>query len=141
MSILGGWRPSLLEKRRLPKSTFLLLALIAVVASLNMVFSESSTATPPMWLYPVVGSVLTGFNEKVIARGQRLVALRSKFGETGVWFIFTLLFFLLNLPNTFFGIGALAILQVLIQFGLGSVYYVASRFNCCLVPAMIVHGL
>ncbi|GAA1113818.1 CPBP family intramembrane glutamic endopeptidase [Arthrobacter flavus] len=76
-----------------------------------------------------------------MARGQLLVALRSRFGETGVWFISTLLFSLLHLPNVFFGLGSIAILQVFIQFGLGSVYYLARRFSGSLVPAMILHGL
>lgn len=72
---------------------------MAVVAILNMVFGDHSTVTPTMWLYLVIGSVLVGFNEEVIARGQLLVALRSKFGETGVWFISTLLFSLLHLAE------------------------------------------
>ncbi|MEC5180143.1 CPBP family glutamic-type intramembrane protease [Arthrobacter sp. CG_A4] len=45
------------------------------------------------------------------------------------------------MPNAFFGIGALAIPQVVIQFGLGSVYYLARRFSGSLVPAMILHRL
>jgi membrane protease YdiL (CAAX protease family) len=141
VSAFGWWRPSLIERRRFPRSAVVLPALMAVVAMLNMVFGDHSRVTPTMWLYLVIGSVLVGFNEEVIARGQLIVALRSRFGETGVWFISTLLFSLLHLPNAFFGLGSIAILQVVIQFGLGSVYYLARRFSGSLLPAMILHGL
>ncbi|SDE30023.1 CPBP family intramembrane glutamic endopeptidase [Auraticoccus monumenti] len=141
VSVLGWWRPSLRDRSRLPRSAWVLPVLMAVVAILNMVFGDHSRVTPTMWLFLVVGSLLVGFNEEVVARGQLLVALRSRFGETGVWFLSTLLFSLLHLPNVFFGIGSLAILQVVIQFGLGSVYYLARRCSGSLVPAMVLHGL
>ncbi|WP_130178491.1 CPBP family intramembrane glutamic endopeptidase [Cryobacterium sp. SO1] len=141
VSLFGWWRPSLTEKRTFSRSAVVLPAVMAIVAIANMIFGDQSTVTPTMWLYLVVGSVLVGFNEEVIARGQLLVALRARFGETGVWFLSTLLFSLLHLPNAFFGLGSVAILQVVIQFGLGSVYYLARRFSGSLVPAMILHGL
>lgn len=43
--------------------------------------------------------------------------------RSGVWFLSNLLFSLLHLPDAFFGIGSLAILRVVVQFGLKSVYY------------------
>lgn len=141
VSVFGWWRPSLTEERRLPSWALLVPAAMAAVAILNMVLQDHSRVTPTMWLLLVIGSVLVGFNEEVIARGQLVVALRSRYGETGVWFVSTLLFALLHLPNVFFGIGSLAILQVLIQFGLGSVFYLARRGSGSLVPAMILHGL
>lgn len=141
VSVLGWWRPSLTERRRLPSWALLVPAVMAAVAILNMVLQDHSRVTPTMWLLLVIGSVLVGSNEEVITRGQLVVALRSRFGETGVWFLSTLLFSLLHLPNAFFGIGSLAILQVFIQFGLGSVFYLARRGSGSLVPAMILHGL
>lgn len=141
VSVLGWWRPTLVERRRLPAAGLVVPALMAAVAILNLVFGEFSRVTGSMWVLLIVGSVLVGFNEEVIARGQLMTALRSRFGETGVWFLSTLLFSLLHLPNAFFGIGALAILQVVIQFGLGSVYYLAFRASGSLVPAIVLHGL
>jgi membrane protease YdiL (CAAX protease family) len=140
VSAFGWWRPSLHEERRLPRLVWV-PAVMAAVAILNLVFADHSRVTPAMWVLLMVGSVLVGFNEEVITRGQLLVALRSRFGETGVWFFSTLLFSLLHLPNAFFGIGALALFQVVIQFGLGSVFYLARRFSGSLVPAMVLHGL
>ena len=141
ISLFGWWRPALRETRRLPKSAAVVPAIMAAVAILNLVFGEFSRVTMTMWIFLVVGSILVGFNEEVIARGQLFVALRSRFGEVGVWFLSTALFSLLHLPNFFFGIGALAFLQVVIQFGLGSVYYLAFRSTGSLVPAMLLHGL
>ncbi|MFL1380027.1 MULTISPECIES: CPBP family glutamic-type intramembrane protease [unclassified Nocardiopsis] len=140
VSAFGWWR-SALRTGRLPKAAAVLPVLMAAVAILNLVFGEFSRVTATMWVLLVVGSVLVGFNEEVIARGQLFVALRSRFGEMGIWFLSTLLFSLLHLPNAFFGIGSLAILQVVIQFGLGSVYYLAFRSTGSLVPAMLLHGL
>lgn len=141
ISLFGWWRPALRETRRLPKSAAVVPAIMAAVAILNLVFGEFSRVTMTMWILLVIGSVLVGFNEEVVARGQLFVALRSRFGEVGVWFLSTALFSLLHLPNFFFGIGALAFLQVVIQFGLGSVYYLAFRSTGSLVPAMLLHGL
>ncbi|PRZ08361.1 hypothetical protein BCE75_103290 [Isoptericola sp. CG 20/1183] len=141
LSVLGWWRPSLRDTKRLPRSGAVVPVIMAVVAVLNLVFGEFSRVTMTMWILLVIGSILVGFNEEVVARGQLFVALRSRFGETGVWFLSTALFSLLHLPNFFFGIGSLAFLQVVIQFGLGSVYYLAFRSTGSLVPAMLLHGL
>ncbi|MGI5191842.1 CPBP family intramembrane glutamic endopeptidase [Promicromonospora sp. CA-289599] len=141
ISIFGWWRPTLRETRRLPRGAAVVPAIMAAAAILNLVFGEFSRVTTTMWILLLVGSVLVGFNEEVAARGQLFVALRSRFGEVGVWFFSTTLFALLHLPNFFFGIGSLAFLQVLIQFGLGSVYYLAFRSTGSLVPAMVLHGL
>ncbi|GAA1993563.1 hypothetical protein GCM10009718_34100 [Isoptericola halotolerans] len=141
LSAFGWWRPSLRETKRLPRSGAVVPVIMAVVAILNLVFGEFSRVTMTMWILLVIGSILVGFNEEVVARGQLVVALRSRFGEMGVWFLSTTLFSLLHLPNFFFGIGSLAFLQVVIQFGLGSVYYLAFRSTGSLVPAMLLHGL
>ncbi|MFD2024462.1 CPBP family intramembrane glutamic endopeptidase [Promicromonospora aerolata] len=141
ISAFGWWRPSLRETNRLPRGAAVMPAIMAAVAILNLVFGEFSRVTMTMWILLIIGSILVGFNEEVVARGQLFVALRSRFGEVGVWFLSTALFSLLHLPNFFFGIGALAFLQVVIQFGLGSVYYLAFRSTGSLVPAMLLHGL
>lgn len=141
VSVLGWWRPALTEVRRLPGWALVVPGVMAAVAILSTAVQGHDQVTPTMWLLLVVGSVLVGFNEEVMSRGQLVVALRSRFGETGVWFFSTLSFSLLHLPNIFFGIGSLAILQVVIQFGLGSVFYLARRCSGSLVPAIVLHGL
>lgn len=141
VSIFGWWRPSMAERRTAPRWVWAVPVVMAVVAIVNMIFGDFTTVTPTMWLYLVIGSLLVGFNEELVTRGQLLVAVRSRHGETGVWLFTTVLFALLHLPNFFFGIGSLAFLQVFIQFGLGSVYYLARRMTGSIVPAMLLHGL
>ncbi|MFF4894319.1 CPBP family glutamic-type intramembrane protease [Micromonospora chersina] len=63
------------------------------------VFGDFSRLSGAMWSRLIIGSILVGFNEEVIARGQFFVALRTRFGEVGVWLLSTLLFSLLHLPN------------------------------------------
>jgi membrane protease YdiL (CAAX protease family) len=141
VTVFGWWRPSMTEARRLPRWAWAVPAALAAVAIVNMIFGDFTTVTPTMWVYLVIGSLLVGFNEELVTRGQLMVALRSRFGETGVWLLSTVLFALLHLPNAFFGIGALAIVQVFITFGMGSVFYLARRVSGSLIPAMVLHGL
>jgi uncharacterized protein len=141
VTALGWWRSSMVERRPLPRTGLVVPVVMALVAVLNIVLGDVSRVTPTMWLYLLVGSLLVGFNEELLTRGQLIVALRSRFGEWGVYLVSTLLFSLLHLPNLFFGIGGIAVLQVVIQVGLGSVYYLAWRASGSLVPAMVLHGL
>lgn len=137
----GWWRPALTERRRLARWAMVVPTLAALVAVGNMLFGDYRSVTPEMWLYLVGGCLMVGFNEEMVHRGTLIVALRSRFGETGVWLLSTAMFALFHLPNLFFGIGALAIAQVFIAFGMGSVFYLARRTTGSLVPAMLLHSL
>lgn len=141
ISVFGWWRPALVEQRKLPRWGIFVPAVMAVVAIGNMVLGDYTTVTPTMWIFLIIGSLLVGFNEEIVNRGQLIVALRSRFGETGVWLLSTTMFALLHLPNMFFGIGPGAIVQVFFAFGLGSVFYLARRTTGSIVPAMVLHGL
>ena len=74
-------------------------------------------------------------------RGQLIVALRSRFGELGVWFFSSLLFGLLHLPNTLFGTGVFGLLQVPLSFLAGTVFYLLRRASGTLIFAMALHAL
>ncbi|RXZ83109.1 CPBP family intramembrane metalloprotease [Paenibacillaceae bacterium] len=141
VTIYGWWRPSLIERQPLSRWTMTLPIIMTVIAIVNMLIGDFSSVTPLMWLYLIVGSILVGFNEEVITRGQLIVALRSRFGETGVWLVSTAMFAVFHLPNIFLGIGAGALIQVLISFGLGSIFYLARRSTGSLVFAILLHGL
>lgn len=140
-SILGWWRPALSEQRQLPRWAICVPILVAAVAVGNMVFGDYSTVTPLMWACLIGGCLMVGFNEEMIHRGMLVVALRSRYGEIMVWFLSSTMFALFHLPNIFFGIGALAIVQVVIAFGMGSAFYLARRTSGSLIPAMLLHGL
>lgn len=141
VSIYGWWRPALREDRRLPRGTMALPIVMAAIAVANLVIGDFTRVTPLMWVYLIVGSMLVGFNEELINRGQLIVALRSRFGETGVWLLSSGMFAIFHLPNIFLGIGAGALVQVLFAFGLGSIFYLARRSTGSLVASMALHGL
>lgn len=142
VSIYGWWRPALFETRkRLPGSVWILPGLLALAAITNVLVGDTSRLTPTMWLILIAGSLLVGFNEELLVRGQLIVALRSRFGELGVWFFSTLVFGLMHLPNTLFGTGVAGISQVWITFLIGTVFYLLRRVSGTLIAAMILHGL
>ena len=141
VTIYGWWRPSLVEKRRLSGWAMTLPIIMTVIAIVNMLTGDFTRVTPLMWLYLLVGSIMVGFNEEMITRGLLIVALRSRFGQTGVWLLSTAMFAVFHLPNIFLGIGGGALIQVMIAFGLGSIFYLARRSTGSLVAAMFLHGL
>ncbi|MDR3400824.1 MAG: type II CAAX endopeptidase family protein, partial [Pandoraea sp.] len=141
VSIFGWWQVVLTERRKLPQWAMFVPLLTAAVAIGNMCFGNYATVTPQMWVYLIGGCLMVGFNEEMVNRGALVFALRSRFGETGVWLLSTALFALFHLPNVFFGIGALGVIQVFIAFGMGSVFYLARRTSGSLVAAMALHAL
>ncbi|WP_310854456.1 CPBP family intramembrane glutamic endopeptidase [Paenibacillus taichungensis] len=141
VTIYGWWRPSLVERRRLSGWTMTLPIIMMVIAIVNMLIGDFTRFTPLMWLYLIGGSILVGFNEEMINRGQLIVALRSRFGETGVWLLSAAMFAVFHLPNIFLGIGSIVLLQLIYAFGFGSIFYLARRSTGSLVFAMLLHGL
>ncbi len=142
VSIYGWWRPALFEERkRLPAWAWVFPAILVAATVANLFLGDISHVTPTMWLLLTVGSLLVGFNEELLTRGQLVVALRSRFGELGVWFFSTLLFGLLHLPNTLFGTGPSGISQVFITFIIGSAFYLLRRVSGTLITAMLLHAL
>ncbi|MET4156680.1 CPBP family intramembrane glutamic endopeptidase [Agromyces sp. PvR057] len=142
VSVYGWWRPSLFDERqRMPAWVWVFPGALAVVAIANVLLGDTSALTPTMWLLLTLGSLIVGFNEELVTRGQLIVALRSRFGELGVWFFSTLLFGLLHLPNTLFGTGPFGVTQVFITFVLGSALYLLRRVSGTLIAAMLLHGL
>ncbi|WP_212968387.1 CPBP family intramembrane glutamic endopeptidase [Paenibacillus cineris] len=141
VTIYGWWLPALVERQNLSRWTMTFPIIMAIIAILNMLIGDFTRVTPLMWLYLVIGSILVGFNEEMIHRGQLIVALRSRFGETGVWLLSTAMFALFHLPGMFLGLGAGALFQVVMAFGLGSIFYLARRSTGSLVASMFLHGL
>lgn len=141
VSLFGWWRPALSERKKLPRWAMFVPVLTAVVAFGNMLFGDYTTVTSQMWVYLIGGCLVVGFNEEMVNRGTLIVALRSRFGEHAVWLISTIMFAVFHLPNIYFGIGALAIAQVIIAFGMGSIFYLARRTTGSLIAAMLLHAL
>ncbi len=70
-----------------------------------------------------------------------IVGFRAAYSEPKVWFLSSLLFGLLHLPNWGFGAGPVAAGQVLLAFSTGTTLYLTRRLTGSLVPAMLLHGL
>ncbi len=88
----------------------------------------------------VVGGV--GFGEEMITRGSMIVGLRTRFSEGWVWFLSTLLFSALHVPNVIFGLPVWAMpIQVVLTFIMGSGLYAIRRMSGTLILPMILHGL
>jgi membrane protease YdiL (CAAX protease family) len=141
VTALGWWRPVIFERNRLGRAWLAFPILYGVFAIVNLAGKDLSEVTPLMWLLLVLGSLLVGFNEEVVTRGILVVGLRGRYGEAMVWFLSTLLFGLMHLPNWVFGAGPSAITQVGMTFLAGTVLYLVRRSTGSLVWAILLHGL
>ncbi len=141
VTIYGWWKPSMFEQKKLSRWAFIIPALIAIISVINLIMGDCSRLTPEMWMMLMIGSLCIGFNEEMINRGQLIVALRSKYGEKGVWLISTTMFAVFHLPTIFFGTDLIGLIQVPIAFGMGSVFYLARRTTGTLLTAMVIHAI
>ena len=121
--------------------------IIPIVLALGVVANLASTkwgeidqvGTYVMWL--AIGCVGVGFNEEMITRGLLIVGARGTLHEGWVWFVRSLLFGLLHVPNAFFGQSVKdTVQQVFFAFGIGTAYYVTRRISGALVVTMVLHG-
>jgi hypothetical protein len=140
-TILGWWRPAVLEKEKasppwLLASPLLMLA-IAVFILLGKDFASTTTS---MFVLLIIGSLLVGFDEELATRGLLVVGLRGAYAESRVWLLSTLAFALIHLPNWVFGAGSGAVMQVVLAFLSGTVLYLLRRVAGSLVWAMLLHG-
>jgi membrane protease YdiL (CAAX protease family) len=141
VTFYGWWKPSIVEQKKLSARASVIPVITALTAIVNLLTGDCSRLTPGMWLMLIVGSFCVGFNEEMINRGTLIVALRSKYGEKGVWLISTAMFAVFHLPNIFFGTGPIGLIQVPIAFGMGSVFYLARRSTGTLLSAMALHTI
>jgi membrane protease YdiL (CAAX protease family) len=148
-SVLGWWKPALREPRRAAhhKWMWIIPALLLVGAVLNLAATKwgrlddlgTPLGTYVAWL--AIGCVMVGFNEEMITRGLLIVGARGTLHEGWVWFVSSLCFGLLHVPNAFFGQSVKdTAQQVFFAFGIGTAYYVTRRISGALVVTMILHG-
>lgn len=142
VTVVGWWRPALFETRRATPRWLWVGPGFMTVGAVAILMSKDTTGTTSamLWLL-VVGSVLVGFCEELVTRGVLVVGFRAAYSEPRVWFLSSLLFGLLHLPNWYFGAGPGATAQVVLAFMSGSMLYLVRRMSGTLVLAMLVHGL
>lgn len=142
VSILGWWRPALREvSRATPRWLLIGPIFMALMAVASIALKDLSGISMTFFLLVLSGSVLVGFCEEMATRGQLIVGLRGAYTEPKVWFLSTLLFALMHLPNWVFGAGPGAIGQVFFAFGGGTMLYLTRRLTGSLIFAMLLHGL
>jgi len=143
ISILGWWRMALFDKSKSgPRWVWILPVVMAAIILNNFLGIPSGKLSAELLLWSSLGALGVGFGEEMITRGSMIVGLRSRFGEGRVWFISTLLFSALHVPNVIFGFPMSAMpIQVLLTFIMGSGFYVIRRMSGTLILPMILHGL
>ena len=142
VSVLGWWRPVLFEVHRArPRWLIAGPVFMAVAALLIALRKDTSQTTAWMFWLLVIGSLLVGFCEETATRGVLVVGFRAAYSEPKVWFLSSLLFGLLHLPNLAFGAGPAAITQVVLAFMNGTMLYLMRRISGTLIAAMLLHGL
>lgn len=149
-SILGWWKPALREATRAVHHRWMWIVpgLLLIGAVLNLVATKwgrvDELGTPlgayVAWL--AVGCLMVGFNEEMITRGLLIVGGRGSLHEGWVWFVSSLCFGLLHVPNALFGQSvATTAQQVVFAFVIGTAYYVTRRITGLLLIPMILHAL
>lgn len=140
----GWWRATLFETPRLRHPVYLALLLLAMLGMIGFsLFQTHWASLAARHLLVLAASVLlVGFCEEMVTRGILLVSLRgSTNSEMQAWFWSTLLFGLLHAINAFFGLGVMAVVQVLLAFCGGAAFYLLRRLSGTLLLPMLLHAL
>lgn len=139
----GWWRATMFETTRVRRPGILALLLVAL---LGFIVAKAAAVD-----FPAIGArhvaviaaatLLVGFCEEMVTRGILLVSLRGSLrSEAWVWFASSSLFGLLHATNAFFGVGAAALLQVVLAFCVGTGLYLLRRLSGTLLLPMLVHA-
>ena len=139
----GWWRATLFETHRVRRPLLLAVLLLAMLGFIAATLGSTDfTAITLRHLALVaVATLLVGFCEEMVSRGILLVSLRGSLrSEAWVWFVSSAMFGLLHATNAFFGVGALALLQVVLAFCVGSGLYLLRRLGGTLLLPMLVHA-
>jgi membrane protease YdiL (CAAX protease family) len=142
-TLLGWWRPVLVESDRSPLRWPLIAAVIAVLSiALHLVGTEWSRVSAAYVLVTLVSCLLVGVCEELAARGLLLTALRARLSEVWVWLLSSLIFAAMHATNLLGGQDLWSTTtQVVNAFFAGTMLYVIRRCTGLLVWAMIVHAL
>lgn len=143
-SLLGWWKPAMREAHRAGHAW---MWVVPAVLALGVVGNLASTKwgeidrVGPYVFWLALGCAFVGFSEELVTRGLLIVGARSTLHEGWVWFVSSLCFGLLHVPNAFFGQGAKETAQqVVFAFLAGTAYYVTRRISGALVVTMVLHG-
>lgn len=141
---LGWWRPALREPRRVGRGWMWLIPILlglGAVANLTSTKWGEIDGVGPYVLWLAIGCAFVGFSEELVTRGLLIVGARGSLHEPMVWFVSSLCFGLLHVPNAFFGQSAKeTVQQVVFAILVGTTYYVTRRISGVLVLTMVLHA-
>lgn len=104
---LGWWKTLVLEKplNRFSWAMWVLIAVIVGFILVGVLDTNWSSLGGGHLIFLAIAGILVGFNEEALTRGILVVGFRNSVSsELKVWFLSTLLFGLLHLPNAMFGL-------------------------------------
>lgn len=139
----GWWRVTLLEQPRVARPWLLVVLLVAMLGFIVAGLAQADWPGIGIRHLAIlcVAMALVGFCEEMATRGILLASLRgSGHSEPLVWFWSCGLFGALHASNALFGVGAFALVQVLLAFCVGSGLYLLRRLSGTLLLPMAVHA-
>ena len=139
----GWWRATLFETHRVRRPLLLAVLLLAMLGFIAATLGSTDFAAITLRHLALVAvtTLLVGFCEEMVSRGILLVSLRGSLrSEAWVWFVSSAMFGLLHATNAFFGVGPLALVQVVLAFCVGSGLYLLRRLGGTLLLPMLVHA-
>lgn len=132
------------ERERLdrPRWLWVIPALLAVIITANLVGADWGDWDGDLIALLLLGCLMVGFGEEIVFRGFVLVGARSRYSETGAWFVSSLLFALFHGTNILTGqsVGT-TLRQIAFAFIVGGSLYLVRRVSGLLVVGMVLHGL
>lgn len=141
---LAQWWPQTTREPRMQAPMYQLALALPMCAfiALNIQGADWASMGLQHALVLAGAMLLVGFCEEMVHRGILLVCLRHALGsEAWVWFWSSALFGLMHASNAFFGLGAAALLQVVLAFCAGTALYLLRRLTGSLWVAMLFHAL
>lgn len=141
---LAGWWPQATREPVLRQPLYLAAVLVPMLGFIGMNLYSTVWAAIGIEHVLVLAAamLLVGFCEEMVHRGILLVGLRHSLrSEAWVWFWSSALFGLLHATNAFFGVGAAALVQVVLAFCAGTGLYLVRRLTGSLWVAMALHAL
>lgn len=141
VSVLGWWRPAMVDDRRLPRWTWVFPIVLVVAILAGTSYGNLSAKGASYTLMLLVGCLFIGVSEELMFRGIGITAFRQAGFSEGKVALWTSVVFGLAHGTNIFTEGVGAIPQVVITAVAGYFFYVTRRTSGLLIVSMIVHGL
>ena len=146
-SLFGWWRGIFADDRKTLGPVTGWIRFVPVIAIARILATTDYPGLADLdtellaWI--VAAGVLVGISEELMFRGNALVGLRGvPMPESRVWLLSSILFALIHVPNIVLGAPpAAAMVNAVLAFFGGTLFYVVRRASGSILIAMLTHGL